>query len=233
MRLLIVLQIVRVLAIGNSFSIDALEEQFVPVCREAGFTPVVGNLYIPSCTLEMHARNLRGDSANYSFRTWGIQGEKWDTTTTSIREALRAVDWDVISMQQGSHESGRMASYEPYLTILIDSVRKICPKAKLAWHETWTYPRHSTYRYFEQWGRDQKRMYDSILYCTVHALARHPEISLLIPTGTAIQNARRVYYKQHPDSTGVDPYCRDGLHLSHGKGRRIAAETWLKAIQGK
>lgn len=58
----------KVLCIGNSFSIDAVENNLVELAAERGIDLTVGNLYIGGCSLERHALNMRGDSAVYSYR---------------------------------------------------------------------------------------------------------------------------------------------------------------------
>lgn len=52
---------VKILAIGNSFSEDAVEQNLHELAA-AGFTTVIGNMYIPGCPLELHARNIRQDA---------------------------------------------------------------------------------------------------------------------------------------------------------------------------
>lgn len=225
------LSVLRILAIGNSFSIDALEQEFVPASLNAGITPIVANLYIPSCSLEMHDLNATTDSTAYSMRTWGLYADRWDTVPASIRQALLATDWDVVTLQQASHESGRIASYEPYISHLIDTIRAIVPHAHIVFHQTWAYPVYSTYRYFERWNYDQQQMYDSIVRCSQWVMDAHPEIEVLIPTGTILQEARQDFYRSHPDSMKYDPYCRDGLHLSFDRGRKLAAHVWLQTLR--
>ncbi|MDE5625793.1 MAG: DUF4886 domain-containing protein, partial [Muribaculaceae bacterium] len=41
--------VVRILAIGNSFSEDAVDQYFHEICAAAGKKVVVGDLYIPGC----------------------------------------------------------------------------------------------------------------------------------------------------------------------------------------
>ena len=50
------------------------------------------------------------------------------------------------------------------------------------------------------------------------------EIKILVPSGTAIQNARTSYLG--------DTLNRDGTHLDYGVGRYIAALTFMAALTG-
>ena len=56
-------------------------------------------------------------------------------------------------------------------------------------------------------------------------MADYPALSVLIPTGEAIQRARTL--------TGNPDLTRDGFHLDPLTGRYIAACTWFEAIFGE
>lgn len=57
----------KVLAIGNSFSVDAMQYLY-GLAKDAGYTDIVlGNLYIGGCTLETHANNIGTGKAAYEF----------------------------------------------------------------------------------------------------------------------------------------------------------------------
>ena len=49
--------VVRILAIGNSFSVDALEDHFYELASAAGKKVIVGNMYIGGCRLKRHLKN--------------------------------------------------------------------------------------------------------------------------------------------------------------------------------
>ena len=67
-------EIIRILAIGNSFSEDAVDQYFHEICAAAGKRVVVGDLYIPGCPLERHHLNAQTDSAAYRYRRIGLDG---------------------------------------------------------------------------------------------------------------------------------------------------------------
>ena len=64
----------RVLAIGNSFSVDALEQEMYPLAVAGGKQIVIGNLYIPGCPVEKHYNNMKYDRHAYSYRKIGLDG---------------------------------------------------------------------------------------------------------------------------------------------------------------
>lgn len=212
----------RILCIGNSFSWDAVEQELAPICRSAGQPVLIGNLYYGGCSLEQHWQFLDKDTAAYSFRIIE-NGVRTLHEPYTLRQALRLHRWDYISMQQASHDSGIQSSYEPYLSMLIDSVRLYQPQARLCWLQTWSYAQTATHPAFPRYGSSQSVMNDSILACTRYVLQQHPSL-LLIPCGTAVQNARH---------TLGDTLCRDGYHLNYIYGRYTASCVWYEILTGK
>ena len=59
---------IRILAIGNSFSEDAVENNLWNMLDAAGIPAIVANLYIGGCTLERHWNNSTADAAEYRYR---------------------------------------------------------------------------------------------------------------------------------------------------------------------
>ena len=59
---------IKILAIGNSFSADAVEQELYGLFEAAGQKVIIGNLYIGGCPLEKHAANAASDAAAYSYR---------------------------------------------------------------------------------------------------------------------------------------------------------------------
>ena len=223
---------IRVLCIGNSFSWDAVEQELVPLCDEKGFEIEVHNLYYGGCSLQQHAEFMLKDTAAYSHRVcsnseW-TKGE-WRIVkdTISLRQALKDGRYDYISLQQASHDSGIRNTYEPWLTMLIDTVRAYQPDARLCWMQTWAYSRDAKHPAYSRYHNNQQEMWDSIQACTryVQQIAQHSTLNaplLLIPCGSAIQLARRTKLG--------DTLCRDGYHLNYQYGRYTAACVWYEIL---
>ena len=221
----------KVLCIGNSFSIDAVENNLVQLAAERGIDLTVGNLYIGGCSLERHALNIRRDSAAYSYRLMRRNKETGEferivTEEVPILQALQSDEWDVVTMQQASHYSGQWFTYEPFLTELMDSVKlHILPKTKLYWYMTWAYQKDATHPAFKpNYNCDQRYMYDEICGCNYMVLKSH-HFDGFIPGGVAVQKARATKLG--------DTLCRDGYHLSFTCGRYLMACLWLEVLTGK
>lgn len=216
---------VRILAVGNSFSEDAIDQYFHEICEAAGKRVIVGDLYIGGCPLERHLLNARTDSAAYRLRRIGHDGVTITSFPVTLSSALQSDDWDYVSFQQASHVSGVYDSYS-YLRPLMEYVDSVTDGAPTyMWHQTWAYSPNSTHGAFPTYGSDQKVMYDSIMAASGRVMAEHPSLSLLIPSGAAIQTARSV--------SGDYDFTRDGYHLDPVKGRYVAACTWFEAIFGE
>ena len=123
-----------ILSIGNSFSTDA-QRYLHKIALSDGVTLNTFNLFIGGCTLSGHYRNMLKDVAAYDLEMNGVAtGFK-----ISLKEALLNRSWDVVTIQQGSHESTSYDNFQPYLDELVKFVRHCVPKAKIALHQTWAY----------------------------------------------------------------------------------------------
>ena len=212
----------RVLCIGNSFSWDAVEQELAPLCQSANQAIIIGNLYYGGCSLEQHYTFMHKDTAAYSFR-YIEHGIRTLNEGYSLRQALKLMQWDYISFQQASHDSGIQSTYEPYLSDLIDTVRTYQPNAILCWMQTWSYSQDAKHPQFPRYQKSQTIMDDSIHNATVAIIKKHPELTL-IPCGKAITLARQTKLG--------DTLCRDGYHLNYEYGRYTAACVWYELLTG-
>lgn len=206
------------LCIGNSFSWDAVEQELVPLCDAKGVQVEIHNLYYGGCSLEQHAQFLKADKAAYSHRVCTNAEPRIIKDTVTLRQALQDGEYDVISLQQASHDSGIRSSYEPWLTMLIDTVRAYQPNAKIYWMQTWAYSQDAKHSAFPRYHNSQAEMWDSIRVCT-------PTMLPVIPCGAAIQKGRATKLG--------DTFCRDGYHLNYEYGRYTASCVWYEILTGK
>lgn len=217
----------KILAIGNSFSVDMMEYVF-DVAALQGYEDVrLGNLYIGGCPLDLHVKNLSSDSKPYVY-FYNDSGLWQDKGSANIPDVIGSEDWDYVSLQQSSPLSGMPETYEPYLSELISYVKENAPGAKIFWHMTWAYPKTSGLGAFGTYGSDQLAMYGAIVAAVKEKVMPHVEngdISFVVPVGTAIQNVRTSYFG--------DNLCRDDLHLSNETGRFIAGMMLVRQISGE
>ena len=213
----------KILAIGNSFSVDAMEH-LADILKGEGYEEIVlGNLYIGGCSLATHKDNIESKASVYDFYT--NKGEGWSSKKGSIFEGLSYDEWDVITIQQVSGFSGVPESYI-YLQDIVDYVKAeaLNPDAKILWHMTWAYEGDSTHNDFKKYNNNQMTMYNAIVDTVKSKIIANNTIDGYIPSGTAIQNLRTSYFG--------DELTRDGYHLSYDIGRYTAALMWYKQITG-
>ena len=216
----------KILSIGNSFSQDAMEHLYI-VAKAAGIkTIVLGNLYKGGCSLQTHLSCMTNNTESYTFYISSDEKEGMTTldSTATAKFAIEYTDWDFITLQQASGQSGVSDSYS-YLDAVIDYVNTYKnPEAKLIWHMTWAYQGNSTHSSFPTYQSNQLTMYQAILTAVSEKILTRSDIYAIIPSGTTIQNLRTSHLG--------DNLTRDGYHLSGGIGRYAAALTYLAAITG-
>ena len=134
---------VKILAIGNSFSADAMEYLY-DICDAAGIGDIVlGNLYIGGCSLDTHWDNIQKNANAYTYYE-NVYGYWTTKNAKSILAALEAEDWDIITVQQASGDSGMSETYGNLQNIL-DYIHEHKADAKIYWHMTWAYQSDSSH----------------------------------------------------------------------------------------
>lgn len=212
----------KILAVGNSFSVDCMQ-YLAQIARACGHAVVLGNLYIGGCSLQRHYGNAQTGAKDYLYykTTDGVWTE---TPAFTLEAGLGDEDWDIVVMQQASHDSGIPETYV-CLPALIGFIRTHLPEARLFWNMTWAYQQGSTHAEFPRYVSDQTRMYTAIVDCIGRCVDPLGVYETIIPTGTAVQNARGGFLG--------DTLTRDGYHLDLTTGRLLAGMTWYAAITGQ
>ena len=213
----------KVLMIGNSFSICLLQEM-PGVAKAMDLKLDLCSLYIGGCSLERHWQNVCKPETNPYTLGWNYGGVKNDPnaavakvavktegkdhrgkivkfTGANIPSALTADKWDVVTIQQASHFSWKPESYHPYGDDLVKTIKKLAPQAKIVVQETWSYTPWD--KRFANWGIDQNEMYAK-LHDAYAAFAK-PYGFDVIPVGTAVQAWRsQLPVKYSENSFGGD-----------------------------
>ncbi len=217
--------VLKILAIGNSFSEDAVEQYLYELGQSSGDSLVIGNAYIGGCSIDTHWDNTKSNKSDYSFRKI-VGGKKTTLNNVTLENCITNEDWDIITFQQVSQNSGMYSTY----TNLPNLLQYVKGKARnnqlrFAFHMTWAYAQNSNHSGFANYNNNQQTMYNAIVSTVGQIISSNNEIDILIPSGTAIQNGRT--------SLLGDTFCRDGYHLSYTVGRYTAACTWYETLTGK
>ena len=188
----------KVLMIGNSFSISLL--QHLPqVAADCGVELDLASLYIGGCSLERHWTNVVKDvDKEYKPYLFGRNRfGKYTQGKANVCDVLRMAKWDIVTVQQASHESWRPETYHPYGDNLVAKIRELAPQAKIYVQETWSYTPWD--KRFARWGMDQNVMY-SLLHAAYADFAKKYGFRV-IPMGTAVQEWRRELPVRYTENT--------------------------------
>ncbi len=206
-----------ILSIGNSFSTDA-QRYLHSIAKSDGFELNSFNLFIGGCSLERHYKNMVSGERAYTLE---MNGQ--DTGfNVSLKEALLNRCWDVITVQQVSQESPRYDTYQPYLDKLIEYVRALAPKAKIAVHQTWAYEQGSERLNNELKYNDYKEMLSDIVNAYEKAADRI-SADYVIPSGEVFGAMLE---------NGIQKVHRDTFHAGLGLGRYSLGLTWYGVLTG-
>ena len=212
-----------VLFIGNSFSIDT-SKALPEILNSLGIANVnVYVLYRGGCSMKQHYEFYKSGEKAYELYRYNMLGEQQLEKATSIGEVMGRYPYDVVVWQQYSLESGDYNTYEPYLSKLIQAynIKKLSARTTFAFNETWAYA--SNYKQIARY-KIPANMWKSI--CTsVKKMKAATGIDVVIPCGTAVQNARNVA------ALNVDnELTRDGFHINLWSGRYLLACTFFESI---
>ena len=216
-------KVVRVLAIGNSFSQDGVEQYLYELAEAQGDSLIIGNAYIGGCSIDRHYENLLTGKAEYEYRKV-VGGVRSNKRKVDLKRIIRDEQWDIISLQQASHYSGLPKTFNnlAQLKRLVQSYTTNL-HVEFVWHMTWAYAEDYNSKNFQAYDNSQHKMYTAIV-STMQNVLPAVGIKRVIPSGTAIQLAR---YRLG------DTLNRDGFHLSLTIGRYTAACTWCEFLTGR
>lgn len=215
----------KVLAIGNSFSEDGMKYLWHIADEYSIEEVVIAILFIGGSSLEMHLNNIENNAPLYTYHKI-TDGEWIFEEKYTINDGLNDEKWDIISLQQVSGNSGIYSTIKEPMEKIVSYIKENNSNddLEIVYHMTWAYENTSTHADFVKYNNDQEEMYKSIVETTRNNIENDENIDLIIPTGTAIQNARTSFVG--------DNLTRDGFHLSYDLGRLTTAYTWFKALTG-
>jgi len=219
---------IKLLAIGNSFSEDALT--YLNAMAMAGGVDIeISILYIGGSALSAHWTNASQNKSVYTLIEYK-DGKINRSKDATIKNVLESDDWDYVSLQQASHFSGIPSTYDPYLTNLAKYVKTRVPDTEMLIHQTWAYEKDSSHYGFIRFGKDPDVMFNQVSEAYKLAAEKLGNIKV-IPSGLAMQNARED--ELFDPSKGGTSLFRDGYHANYTHGRYLLAAVWYEALIGK
>lgn len=226
---------IKLLMIGNSFCSYYTDELY-SIAKNAGYKLTVANLYYAGCFIEWHWQWLQEDTPNYTLYVTNNDAGRYETDIKTIREAINATDWDIITLQQHMSLS-LMPEYDTvwasleHVPDLYEYIRGVHPEAKLYWQETWAHEVG-----FDDFGY---QMPDAEYQATVAAVIKQASERVceennvpMVPSGDAWVIAR-----QNPvvgDNLCQREVKNDKYHDGDiGGGQYLNACVWFEVLFGK
>lgn len=242
-----------ILTIGNSFT-DSLELYFPAAVQSARCDLHFERANFGGCELARHWSYIEAEERDVRCRIY--QGGR------KLRSILELRAWDVVTIQQASHDSWRPETFQPWAGNIIAYVKKHAPQAEVVIQQTWAYRAdHPQLLPGSEWGVSQDEMYERLTE-NYTKLARDYKLRI-IPTGYAVQLTRRnserkfvnydpalidtlVWPDLPPQAGDVVGQCswrknpdtgelylnRDLIHLNP-RGQYLQACVWFAMLYGK
>lgn len=205
----------RILAIGNSYTEDGMH-YLHHITDSVGIDKKRLGVYYAVTQGASLEQWLRTYESNDTVHLIMSAGQYKMNSKAPLRELFHQ-DWDIITFQQYSLYAGEFKTYNPYLHYLRNYAMKECtnPNVCIAWNMVWSYAKG--YKHYDP------AKYAHIVNAT-RKMSEIYGIDCIIPSGTAIENARNTSLQDGHDLT------RDGTHLSFAIGSYITGCTWYESL---
>lgn len=239
----------KLLAVTSSFGLNTTELLY-EIAKAHGYEDVVvGRLYGSGCTLEKHVNNVFNKLPFYMYTKKNDEGYRseynpifpegkkdedgnWTVEGATLQYGLEDEDWDIIFVQQGADNAGYLPSYQDYVQQLMDYLyaNKPKPETRFIWNMTWAFQKEAAGRssFERHHNNDQTKMYHDIIEALQEKILPTTYFDAIIPSGTAIQNARTSYFG---DKMCID-WRDDYIHLNT-LGRVISGYTLFATLTGE
>ena len=191
----------KVLSIGNSFSANA--HKLLPqIASSMGKELILRNAFIGGCSLERHARHMKEYEQNPQKGNVYHGG--------SLIKLLELEDWDIVTIQQVSHESFKPETFEPYASEIIERIKKYAPNAEIVVHQTWGYNKNNIR--LKGWGMTPEEMSARII--KTYSDFSEKNKFRQIPSGEMFAAANKTPLSIQSHGYPATIYARDGFHAS-------------------
>ncbi len=219
-------KIYHVLVLGDSFSRDAFS--YMPgiienLCPEISIDMEI--LYLGGKGLKYHLNYLTNDLSLFTLDEYVSGDHRWYSSSNILgKDVICSKQWDLIILQEGSVTVRSYENTLPHIEEISNYVRQWQPSAQFAFMLSPAKPEGSPalgdYTSDEVWHLNM---------ITARTLLDNKKVDYIIPSGTAIQNARQTYIDDRGDFGHLS---YDGDHLQEGLPCLIevyvAAEFFLK-----
>ena len=179
----------KVLAIGNSFSVCVTRNLPQMVASVPGNRIILTSATIGGCSLERHWNEWSKAEKDAKHATYGIKVIDSDNISAqksgkgNVNDLLKNNKYDIITIQQNSANSWNYATYQPYAEKLIAVIKKYQPQAEIVIQQTWSYRSDSSR--LKKWKINNTTMFEKL--SAAYAELAKANGFRVIPTGYAVQ----------------------------------------------
>lgn len=242
--------ILRILAIGNSHTVDATSMLAAVFAAEMPEQKImIGNMYRSGCSVGRHVTNAKLNKVDYTY--YENENGEWSPSisitdnVSTLADGLLDQCWDVVVLHEMNTDAVMEAlTYKKNYSNLQKHIAYVKANSlttpKLLWNLSWANPTDADYLaqgdgVYSKWSSDYqtysngdyttmlKNMMTNTDKYVINNESLNGEISGMAPTGTAIYYARNKL-----NLTDKDLY-RDYTHMSD-LGRLISAYVWYATI---
>ena len=221
----------KILVIGDASSSSSITDLPALLSQLDGIENVIigtlnmGSKYSSGVALSHHAQNISQNKGTYTYAYMKNGTIEFTEYSKTLEYGLENDDWDVIVIQQYIGAAGLTDSYS-YLGEVIDYIydRKPTADTKILWNMVWAFDKNTGKSDFDDYDRDQSKMYGMIADATENIVKANPKIDAIIPTATAVQNARET--ELVAGVTGTD------LAITESTGKFLVSLTYASVISG-
>jgi len=214
----------KILFIGSSFGVDTIN-YVGDIAHSYNFNIVIGNLYVGASGIKDYITFYESDR-KISYYKWNLNAIAWENSTSTVKEALSDEAWDFVVIQNGAYQSADESTYwdqdekgnitKNYVNLFADIIDRCClfSHPVICFNMTWAYSVYHTLSSSQgskdKWlsfGINQKQrqlgMYTELCRLAQKVLQHCPEVKFVIPSGTAVQNARGTSLRTDTTIQGV------------------------------
>lgn len=214
----------KILFIGSSFGVDTIN-YVGDIAHSYNFNIVIGNLYVGASGIKDYITFYESDR-KISYYKWGLNAIAWENGTSTVKEALSDEAWDFVVIQNGAYQSADESTYwdqdekgnitKNYVSLFADIIDRCClfSHPVICFNMTWAYSVYHTLSSSQgskdKWlsfGINQKQrqlgMYTELCRLAQKVLQHCPKVKFVIPSGTAVQNARGTSLRADTTIQGV------------------------------
>ena len=245
---------IKILSIGHSFSKDVMTTNLYNMFTEGGYEDVtIAYLYMAGCSMPKHLYNIQNNLSGYEYAK-NNNGSWVSKSNYTAINALKDEDWDFVTVQSSPDYIGGQTISKITLGInsegdevtlsspqteyeamgeITDWIKANATNAdvKIDYHMIWAFSEGCNLWSYTYHDYDQMTMYENIVEQTQKEVQNHEDINRVIPSATAIQNARSSFMGDTFNMPDASQGGNDGYHLND-YGDYVAALTWYCHYSG-